>query len=154
LGCCQWRQNQIVNLEPGLQNTFGKIFYKRHRSLDDLAIDFEPNSGHADGILDPRLAIDCKSFGDDMENFTVWLELKWLERHRLHADDIGLGDLAIGTANSHHAVAFLGSNLRSPNRDNRMVYGQASHALGFFQSFRNSRDSFIDVDNYPAANAL
>src|SRR5712691_111015 len=140
------RADDIFDVEARSMHALDDVLDRGLRAGDDVGLDLEPVSGHADRVADAVLSIDRVCAGDDVDDLAVGGDADRARRfdHTLH---VVLTDLAVAPGDGHDAHRVLRPQVDSTERDDNRLDSLPGHALGGHGRGLDGRDGFVEVDD-------
>ena len=140
-------EDEPGGLEPRAVHAFQDVGDERGAAGDDVRVDLEPASGHANRILDPVLSVDGKEARQRMDDLPVARDADNLAGLD-HAVDVVAADLAVLVLHGHDCAVIGAADVLAGDGDVNVGDVDAGHALGLFGGGFDRLDRLLEVGHH------
>ena len=146
LGAGQLLDHGVDHVHASAVHAGNDVLRRRHRSRDDVHVDFEPRAGHPLGSTDAVLLVDDKILRKHMQDLASRRKRDRLRRFD-RSSYIVARHFAVLAGNRDDTAAVETLDVRTRQCDVHEVDLDAAHQLGFFDLLLDRLHRRLEIDN-------
>ena len=147
------RAHDVFHVEARAVHALDHVLDGGLRAGDDVGLDLEPVTCHADRVPHAILAVHGVGPRNDVDDLAVGRDAHRSARLD-HAVDVVLADLMVWVSDGDDPHRVLAPEVRAPDVDNHRLDALPGHALRGDGGGLDRSDCFFEVDDYAFAQAV
>src|SRR5207253_1386354 len=147
------RAHHVFDVEPGAMDAFDDVLDRRLGAGDDVGLDLEPVTSHADRVPHAVLPVNGVGAGDDVDDLAVRRDADGATRLD-HAVDVVFADLVVGMRDGDNARRVLAPEVGAADVHDDRLDPLPGHALRGHGRSQDRGNGFLEVDDHAFAQAV